>query len=180
MNIIALRNNLANLMLMMGCEVHNLEDSPEIRYLTIDELADYYAPYGLSKVDLAMVGGCFDPNNNVLIIRTDLQVIDNWQELALMHELVHSLQSRDILKHYANLHSVPIEENIGDPFGLDTSFEREAYILSSALFRLGTVEAVLEEFDSKLLPGESREMHMKRRWTEYFLPFIRSALKGGA
>lgn len=180
MNIIALRNNLADLMLEMGCEVHNLEDNPEIRYLTYDELAEYYAPYGLCKDDLAMVGGCFDPNNNVLIIRTDLQVIDNWQELALMHELVHSLQSRDILKHYANLHSVPIEENVGDPFGLDTSFEREAYILSSALFQLGTVEAVLEEFDQKLLPGESRGMYLERKWVEYFLPFIRSALKGGA
>ena len=180
MNIIALRNNLAKLMLMMGCEVHNLENSPEIRYLTYDELADYYTPYGLGKDDLAMVGGCFDPNNNVLIIRTDLQVIDNWQELALMHELVHSLQSRDILKHYANLHSVPIEENIRDPFGLDTTFEREAYILSSALFQLGTVEAVLEEFDRKLLPGESRGMYLERKWVEYFLPFIRSALKGGA
>lgn len=180
MNIIALRNNLADLMLEMGCEVHNLEDNPEIRYLTYDELAEYYAPYGLCKDDLAMVGGCFDPNNNVLIIRTDLQVIDNWQELAMMHELVHSLQSRDILKHYANLHSVPIEENVGDPFGLDTSFEREAYILSSALFQLGTVEAVLEEFDQKLLPGESRGMYLERKWVEYFLPFIRSALKGGA
>ena len=180
MNIIALRNNLADLMLEMGCEVHNLEDSPEIRYLTYDELADYYTPYGLGKDDLVMVGGCFDPNNNVLIIRTDLQVIDNWQELALMHELVHSLQSREVLKHYANLHSVPIEENIRDPFGLDTSFEREAYILSSALFQLGTVEAVLVEFDRKLLPGESRRMYLERKWVEYFLPFIRSALEGGA
>lgn len=180
MNIIALRNNLADLMLEMGCEVHNLENSPEIRYLTYDELADYYTPYGLGKDDLAMVGGCFDPNNNVLIIRTDLQVIDNWQELALMHELVHSLQSREVLKHYANLHSVPIEENIRDPFGLDTTFEREAYILSSALFQLGTVEAVLEEFDRKLLPGESRRMYLERKWVEYFLPFIRSALEGGA
>ena len=160
MNIIALRNNLADLMLEMGCEVHNLEDSPEIRYLTYDELVDYYSPYGLSKDDLAMVGGCFDPNNNVLIIRTDLQVIDNWQELALMHELVHSLQSREVLRHYANLHSVPIEENIRDPFGLDTTFEREAYILSSALFQLGTVEAVLEEFERKLLPGESRMIYL--------------------
>ena len=97
-----------------------------------------------------------------------------------MHELVHSLQSREVLKHYANLHTVPIEENIGDPFGLDTSFEREAYILSSALFKLGTVEAVLEEFDRKLLPGESRGMYLERKWVEYFLPFIRSALKGGA
>lgn len=180
MNIIALRNNLADLMLATGCEVHNLEDNPEIRYLTYDELADYYIPYGLSKDDLAMVGGCFDPNNNVLIVRTDLQEIANWQELALMHELVHSLQSREVLRHYANLHSVPIEENIRDPFGLDTPFEREAYILSSALFQLGTVEAVLEEFDQKLLPGESRGMYLERKWVEYFLPFIRSALKGGA
>lgn len=180
MNIIALRNNLADLMLAMGCEVHNQEDNPEIRYLTYDELAEYYAPYGLCKADLAMVGGCFDPNSNILIVRTDLQEIANWQELALMHELVHSLQSREVLKHYANLHTVPIEENIGDPFGLDTSFEREAYILSTALFRLGTVEAVLEEFDRKLLPGESREMYLKRKWVEYFLPFIRSALEGGA
>ena len=180
MNIIALRNNLANLMMAMGCEVHNQEDNPEIRYLTYDELAEYYAPYGLCKDDLAMVGGCFDPNSNILIVRTDLQEIANWQELALMHELVHSLQSREVLKHYANLHTVPIEENIGDPFGLDTSFEREAYILSSALFKLGTVEAVLEEFDRKLLPGESRGMYLERKWVEYFLPFIRSALKGGA
>ena len=180
MNIIALRNNLADLMLATGCEVHNLEDNPEIRYLTYDELVDYYTPYGLSKADLAMVGGCFDPNSNILIVRTDLQDIANWQELALMHELVHSLQSREVLKHYANLHSVPIEENIGDPFGLDTSFEREAYILSSALFKLGTVEAVLEEFDRKLLPGESRGMYLERKWVEYFLPFIRSALKRGA
>ena len=176
MNILALRGDVIKAMKALGFEVYNETSIPEVKEVTLLESYENNKEYGYSIEEVGKMGAYYDPRSHSISIRSDFP-IEVPLELMLMHELIHSLQDRDRFIHISNLHTCPTEQESKDLYRLDSTWEAEAYSLSSLLYYLKDLDSSLEWIEKRRDVSESYRDYLIRHHREKFLPLALAAIE---